>query len=189
MDEKRVFLALPLEPVNPLAEKLITLQKKLHPYRIKWVDERNFHLTLFFFGEIPIHQVPVLKVLLRSAVKSFSSFTFSVTAPGLFKAGKEPRVIWLGVQAPEQMFEMKKAIDKAVETLGFLPENKIYRPHLTLGRFLPRQEFSPLLESALEDELLTEPIEFYASKLILFESKLFQFGPQYRPLEIFQLMD
>jgi RNA 2',3'-cyclic 3'-phosphodiesterase len=188
MDEKRVFLALPLEPADLVAEKMVLLQKKLRPYRIKWVDTHNFHLTLFFFGEIPVQQIPVLKVLLHSTIKNFPAFSFSITEPGLFKAGKEPRVLWLGVKAPEQLFEMKRAIDEAVSTLGFWSENKIFSPHLTLGRFLPRQGISSVLDNALKEESMVEPIDYYASKLILFESRLNPSGPQYHPIEVFSLV-
>lgn len=185
---KRIFLALPLEPVEPAVEKMKQLQKLLRDYSIKWVSIENFHLTLFFFGEIPTQQIPVLIELLSSSVKNSSAFTFSLTGPGIFKKGKEPRVLWLGIKAPDQLFEIKKDIDKAVATLGFIPDNIVFRPHLTLGRFLPRQEVSSVLDSALKDEQLREPFLYSASKLILFESKLFPKGPQYYPVEVFPYM-
>ncbi|MCX6238779.1 MAG: RNA 2',3'-cyclic phosphodiesterase [Bacteroidia bacterium] len=185
---KRIFLALPLEPVGPVIEKIKQLQKLLHDYSIKWVSIENFHLTLFFFGEIPVQQIPVIKELLGSSFKNSSAFTFSLTGPGIFKKGKEPRVLWFGIKATDQLFEIKKDIDKAVATLGFIPDNIVFRPHVTLGRFLPRQEVSSVLDNALKDEQLREPFLYSASKLILFESKLFPTGPQYYPVEVFPLM-
>jgi len=185
---KRIFLALPLEPVEPAVEKIKQLQKLLPAYHIRWVRIENIHLTLFFFGEIPLQQIPLLQELLRSSMKNSSAFTFSLTEPGIFKKGKEPRVLWLGIQTPDQLFDLKKKINQAVATLGFLPDDIAFHPHLTLGRFLPRQEVSSVLDSALKDAQLSVPIGYYVSKLILFESKLFPTGPQYYPIEVFPLM-
>ncbi len=185
---KRVFLALPLEPVEPAAEKMKQLQKLLSGYHIKWVRAENFHLTLFFFGEISAQQISVLEELLRSSVKDSPAVTFSLTGPGIFKKGNEPRVLWLGVKATDHLFELKKEVDKVVSALGSFPNDKTFRPHLTLGRFLPHQEIPPVIDGALKDAQLMEPVEYYASKLILFESKLFPTGPQYFPLEVIPLI-
>jgi len=38
---KRIFLAIPLEPAGPVAEKMKQLQKLLDEYRIKWVSHKN----------------------------------------------------------------------------------------------------------------------------------------------------
>lgn len=184
---KRVFLALPLEPVEPAVGKMKQLQKLLSAYHIKWVRTENFHLALFFFGEISEQQVSNLEEILRSSIKDSTAVTFSLTGPGIFKKGNEPRVLWLGIKANDQLLELKKEVDKAVLALGFLPNDKTFRPHLTLGRFLPRQQISSILDNALKDLQLTESIEYYAPKLILFESKLFPAGPQYYPIEVFPL--
>jgi 2'-5' RNA ligase len=186
---KRIFLALPLEPVEPAVEKMKQLQKLLPVYHIKWVKTAHFHVTLFFFGEIPEQQIPGLIELLYPSVKNSPAFTFQLTGPGLFKKGKEPKVVWLGIKVPDQLYDLKKNIDRAVATLGFLPDNNgVFRPHMTLGRFLPHQVVSTALDSALKDPQLSAPILYSASKLVLFESKLFPTGPQYYPIEVFPLM-
>ena len=188
MVSKRVFLALPVEPVDPAAEIMNRLQKRLSDYRIKWVSKSNFHLTLLFFGEIPVQQIHPISALLQVLIKKQAPLKFSLTGPGMFKKGKEPQVLWLGIQDSGPMSELKKRIDQAVLTLGLTTENKVFRPHLTLGRFMPRQEVSSLLDSALKEEQLSEPIAYTASKLILFESKLSLEGPRYFPLEVFPLI-
>ncbi len=187
MDRKRVFLALPMEPVEPVAEKMKQMQNWLHNYHIKWVKPEYFHLTLFFFGEIPANQIPELTEIMRSTLIDFSPFSFSVSGPAIFKKGNKPRVLWLGINAPDQLFDLKKAIDKSVESLGFISDETRFRPHLTLGRFLPKQEVNKDLESALKEGQLMEPLSYEASKVILFESKLLPTGAQYVPIEVFSI--
>jgi len=185
---KRIFLALPLEPVEPVVEKMKQLQKLLLVYRIRWARIENIHLTLFFFGEIPTQQISVLCDLLRSFVKNSPAFTISLTGPNIFKKGKELRVLWLGIKASDQLIEIKKDIDKVVAAFGIVTDDIVFRPHLTLGRFLPHQEVSSVLDSALKDKQLMKPSLHSVSRLILFESKLFPAGSQYYPIEIFPLL-
>jgi RNA 2',3'-cyclic 3'-phosphodiesterase len=184
---KRVFLAAPLVPVEEIIGKTEQLQKQLPDYQIRWVKTENFHLTLFFFGEIPLLQIPVISLFLRSYLRNSATFAISLKGPGIFKKGKEPRVLWLDVEASDSLDEIKSVIDRAAADLGYIPDEKDFRPHMTLGRFIPRQEVSPSLVTILNDVKLKKPIEFYVSKLILFESKLFPAGPQYRPIEVFPL--
>ncbi|HEY3390296.1 MAG TPA: RNA 2',3'-cyclic phosphodiesterase [Prolixibacteraceae bacterium] len=185
---KRVFLAMPLEPVDPAVEKMRQLQELLQKYRIRWVIKENFHVTLFFFGEIPTQQIPVLNDLLHLSLNNSRAFTFSLTSPGIFKKGKEPRVLWLGIKTNDQLVELKREVDKAVSALGFFPYEKTFRPHMTLGRFLPHQKISSELEDVLKEAQIMESIEYSVPRLILFESKSFPAGPQYQPIEFFPLI-
>ena len=184
---KRVFLAIPINPVEPVIEKMTRLKNRLADYRIKWVNRENLHLTLFFFGEIPLNQIPELRKLLRSTTHNLPSFSFSLTGPGIFKKGKEPKVLWHGIKAPDLLFDIKKEVDRTVASMGYIPDEKTFRPHLTLGRFMPRQEVHPDLENALKEMQTDESIEYTASELILFESKLSPEGAQYFPIEVFPL--
>ena len=187
MTNKRIFVALPLEPVEPAAAKMTELQGWLTAYRIKWVRTENFHVTIFFFGEVPEQQLPQISRLLSRAVQDSSAFSFSLTGPGIFKKGREPRVLWLGIGATDPMVELKATIDQSLIAGGFMADHPFFRPHLTLGRFLAHQEIAPDLGNALKSIPLSVPIDYQASKLILFESILFSEGPQYLPLEVFPL--
>ena len=188
MLRKRIFLAIPLDPAEPVAERMKQLQQLLGEYRIKWIRAENFHLTLYFFGEIPVQQIPQLKRVLRLAVRNSPVFTLSLTGPGIFRKGKEPRVLYLGCKVNDLLFEIKKEVDKAVSSLDFSTENKLFRPHVTLGRFVQRQESSPLLEDVLQEPRFSEPLTFEISRLILYESILLPSGPRYQPVKIFPLI-
>lgn len=185
--DKRLFLALSIEPVEPTLERMLLLKKQLRGYRIKWVEEKNLHLTLFFFGDVIEEKIPVLRALIRSIINDCNVFDFSVTAPGLFKTQQEPKVLWLGINAPSSLYNLKTKIDQIVNTLGFDKEDKKYFPHLTLGRFAPKQTFLPILQSTLNNIEFKSDIICSANKVILFESKLTPTGPIYTPIEIYML--
>jgi RNA 2',3'-cyclic 3'-phosphodiesterase len=188
MEKKKVFLAFTFEPVEPAQEIMKRLQNRLRTYRIKWVSADNFHVTLFFFGELPVDQIDPLQKLLHEALKESSAFTFSLTEPGIFRDRREPRVLWLGIEATDELIKLKEEIDKAVVPLGFIPGNKVFSPHLTLGRFAPRQKISQPLRTVIKELQSAKPIVCYVSKLILFESKQSQTGVRYYPIDVFPLV-
>lgn len=184
---KRVFLAFPLEKEQQVSEKMQELKKLLYDYRVKWVPQKNFHVTLFFFGEIPLNQISIIVSRIHAVAANFSPFSFSIAHPGIFKKGKEPRVLWLGIKSTESLNEIKKKIDESMAELGFVPGEKAYHPHLTLGRFAARQEISPDLQTALQVVQTTDQLNHTVSKLILFESILSPDGARYEPIEMFPL--
>ena len=184
---KRVFLAFPLVKEQQVSEKMQQLKKLLYDYRVKWVPQNNFHVTLFFFGEIPLNQISIIASRIDAVTANFSPFSFSIADPGIFKKGKEPRVLWLGIKSTESLSEIKKKIDESMAELGFVPGEKAYQPHLTLARFAARQEISPALQTALKVTQPTEHLNHTVSKLILFESILSPDGPRYEPIAVFPL--
>lgn len=179
----RTFLALPLEPVLPAYEKMQLLQKQLGSYRIKWVNSGQFHLTFFFFGEVDAQVIPSLVNRLQIAIKQTACFSYSLAGPGIFRDRCGPRVLWLGIEAPAALYELKKTVDHSVAPLGFRPEGNEFHPHITLGRFLPGQKMTPSLEKILEQAKARQTSPQYSAKhLILFKSELFPTGPRYTPL-------
>lgn len=179
----RTFLALPLEPALPVREKWQQLQKQLLSYRIKWVHPGQFHLTLFFFGKVDVQDIPLLVKKLQSAVNIIPCFTFTLGETGIFQDRSGPRVLWLGIEAPDALFTLKEAVDHAVAQLGFRPDSNAFHPHITLGRFLPGQKITPSLHSLVQEEKSRQrSTQYLAKHLILFKSELFPAGPCYTPL-------
>jgi 2'-5' RNA ligase len=187
MQSKRIFLALPLIPIEPAANKAKELKHLLQKYRIKWVDPELYHLTLFFFGEVPVDQLAELKDAIHSAVYGTPVFSFQLTNPGLFNRRNEPKVLWLGIDAPEILFELKKRIDRAVAPMGFISDEKFFNPHLTIGRFIPGQTIKPSLNRALTISRFPQPVQYEANEIVLFESRLSPRGASYYPMETFSL--
>ncbi len=50
-------------------------------------------------------------------------------------AGGRPRVLWVGVDLPQSGIALQAACDAAAVKCGFPPERRIFRPHVTLGRW------------------------------------------------------
>jgi len=132
----RAFIAidLPEEIRQHLSRVSHKLQQQLQSYPIRWVPPKNIHLTLKFLGDVSDHNLHMLTHLLAGEVESHRPFEFGVGTLGAFPDLRRPRVIWVGIEAPDELVALQRGIDHAMAKLGYTTERRPFQPHLTLGR-------------------------------------------------------
>lgn len=102
---------------------------------IRWAGPAGFHLTLKFLGNVPEKRLFEIVDGVSRVIPSFSPFTVHVGGLGLFPNTRSPRVIWIGVRSVgDDLVRLQKGIEGALEPLGFVCEDRSFRPHLTLCR-------------------------------------------------------
>lgn len=137
MDAIRAFIAIEL-PEAILAE-LGNIEARLKPQMpretIRWVKADSIHLTLKFLGQVPSDQLEMITLSLRMAVTAHAPFTLEVKGAGCFPDVHRPRVVWVGVKENDhRLHALQRAIENAIEPLGYPTEIRDFTPHLTLGR-------------------------------------------------------
>ncbi len=183
----RAFIAIDLD--DRLKKNLEALIDELRPNgkNIRWVSAQGMHLTLKFLGEIPEQDFSRLADPLRNLVKNHTGFDLRLKGTGWFPPGrKNPRVLWVGVEAGPSLEILQKDIETAAEKLGFPREAREFHPHLTLGRV----KFPSQLDAVLSDlEKHRETVfgEMWTSKVTLFRSILKPSGAEYSVLSEFPL--
>ncbi len=132
----RAFVAIDLpNDVNKCLEKVSRdLQKHLAGIPIRWVPIHNIHLTLKFLGDVSESNLEVLKQILDAEANLQTPFEISVGGLGAFPKIKRPRVIWTGIEAPDELIALQKGIEVQTNRLGYSPDKKPFSAHLTLGR-------------------------------------------------------
>lgn len=188
----RTFIALPLSPV--IAEKLSAIQRTLRraspEQAVSWVNPANIHLTLFFLGDIvPDRQKPI-EAALAAVARNVRPFAFNVQGLGAFPNANRPRVIWVGLDEPTgQLTLLHRAVNEAMASIGFQPEDRRFSPHLTLGRI--RQRASREDEQAVGEAIRRTDVgalgEVLAEELIFFRSVFKSSGAEYTPLARYKL--
>lgn len=179
----RVFVAIDLS--EGVRAALVQAQTRLraacaHNQDIRWTRPEGLHITLKFLGEIPADQVPALVAALQG-VGPFERFPVEVKGFGFFPDGRHPRVLWAGIDAPSTLRELAERVDAALSKLDFPPEDRPFRPHLTLARFRTQRP-DPALEDALEQVSSTSLGSFEVTEYFLFESRLRASGAEYHKL-------
>lgn len=179
LDGVRAFVAVPLSAeVQLLLARLIDELRPRIP-RVRWVAPQSIHLTLRFLGESAPDRLENLARDLRRAAGECPPGSARLAGLGLFPERGRPGVLWLGITLPPQVIVLQAACEAAAVRHGWLPENRPYRPHLTLGRWrekVPR----PVLPDV---DLGAAPLE----ALSLMRSELHPQGARYTTLARFVL--
>ena len=149
---------------------------------VRWVDPAQFHLTLKFLGAVPDGRVAAVSAAVEAAVADTSPVGLVAAGLGGFPSLKSARVLWAGITAgvPE-LAELAAAIDRALTPLGFPPEGRPFRGHLTIGRVRsPRG--GRVLAAAVEAAGASAFGSWTASEVVLYESRLKPTGAVYTPV-------
>ena len=135
MQRLRLFWAVSLPAA--IKEKLAAVQDFFRelPIEVKWVETENFHITVRFLGETSSTLVEPLVAAVAERVFKMPAFTLSLGGVGVFPSVRKPRVLWVGIGGFEPLVALNRAVEEAVRSLGFPPEEKPFSPHITIGRF------------------------------------------------------
>lgn len=138
----RLFVAIDLGEGARAA--LVAAQRACHGLAlpVRWVDPQGAHLTLKFLGDTEVGRVGALAATLRAVAAGQRPFDLRTGGLGAFPNARRPRVLWLGLTGDlERLARLQRAVEVALGELGFPPEVRPFRPHLTLGR--PREGTRP----------------------------------------------
>ena len=132
----RSFIAIPVprSGIEVLERAVKRLDSEIGG-QVGWVRPRGIHLTLKFMGDIPASTLERVLEALPQVTASFSPFEISMSALGVFPNPRRPRVLWAGLDGDlGTLSALQSAVDQAAEKLGLPKEDRLFSPHLTLGR-------------------------------------------------------
>lgn len=158
----RAFLALPLP--TDLCQALAHAAGTLDGLRSQRLG--TIHLTVRFLGDIE-NPEPILDAV-RPVAAATPPFEFALRGLGAFPRLQRARVVWAGVEAgAEEAAALAAGIEKALRPLGFQPEGRPWRAHVTVGRFkVPRSLELPASLAGREwGVALAERLVLYRSEL------------------------
>lgn len=99
---------------------------------VRWVPPERLHITLRFMGDVPERLLPRLASA-SEAVGRAARFRVGLTGTGTFPRRGPARVYWVGVRA-EPLTRLRARLDRALAREGVAPDDRIFTPHLTVGR-------------------------------------------------------
>lgn len=129
MNTKRVFFA--LWPDNRQRDRLRdVINSVAKTVEGRAVDRRDWHVTLAFIGEFPESQVPDL--LERASQIRVEPFHLSFDR---LEFWPRPKVASLtAATVPEKLQSLVSALNVLLQDVGMVPEDRRYRPHITVVR-------------------------------------------------------
>lgn len=125
----RAFIAIPLP--GEIRSSVNAFERELGEAKgIRMVSAENLHLTLDFLGEINERERMLFAEKLKTVAEDTKTFSLSVSGVGTFPVGREPKVLWVGLEKSLPLLRLADNVKKAVGSR----ENKKFSPHLTVGR-------------------------------------------------------
>ena len=173
----RLFVAVPLPP--PALEEAGALLRPLAAldWPVRWVREDGLHITLKFFGEVTSDRLDAIEEMLQFATAGMGPLQLALAGGGAFPSARHPRVLRLEVTAGADLELLQDRLERGAEQIGFAPEGRPFRPHITLGRV---REGHRLPAGAMRQlETLPTGASFLADQVVLFESRQARGGPAY----------
>jgi RNA 2',3'-cyclic 3'-phosphodiesterase len=186
--KKRLFIALGATDIYkealPYLKKLKTNfgQKEIG---VQWVPEDNWHITLVFLGDSQAEVIPKLNENIQKACEDFKSFKLNVSDFGGFPDDHQARVVYLAVQRSQALLDLQSKIEAGIAELGFKPEDRDYRPHLTVGRLRNKKNITDAISPVVRKNIG----DLYVTEVRLYESTLSQPYPRYEVIEKFTLFE
>jgi RNA 2',3'-cyclic 3'-phosphodiesterase len=151
-DLQRVFFA--LWPDDPLRARLAALARRMDANG-RLVPPEHLHLTLAFPGSVASDVAAAM--ISRADGLQVPEIHFRLDHLGYFR---RPRVAWLGPSAiPPGLATLAAALHGICQDCGVPMEDRPFRPHVTLRRFVTRFHPVPV-----------EPMEWSANAMVLIES-------------------
>jgi RNA 2',3'-cyclic 3'-phosphodiesterase len=176
----RTFLA--ITPSAQVLENVEAFQNELRETGadVRWVAPSAMHLTIQFLGDVREAEMPGIERALVDSYRDQPPISIECRAFGVFPNLKKPRTLWAGIHG-DGIAELAEHAEIALAPLGFPPEERDLRPHITLGRLRSTRGWEKLA-GALKTEADRSFGACAVDRVILFKSDLRQSGPIYTPI-------
>ena len=178
----RSFIAIDLsDPARRQIEELMQALRKSDA-QVGWVRIEGIHLTLKFLGNVVPGLIEEIKPVIARIASQTGPIRIEPAGCGAFPTIKSPRVIWVGLRGQiGPLAELAGRVEAAMAPFGFKPEDRPFKPHLTLGRVRGKARLQALQQILLAHQDFTaEP--FDAIEVVLYKSDLKPDGARYTPL-------
>jgi 2'-5' RNA ligase len=103
---------------------------------VRWVRLDGLHLTLRFLGPTPEDRIPPTAAAIANVAAAVAGpIDLELRDSGVFPPVGRPRAIWIGIgEGASALAEVEKRLSDALLTVGWPPDDRPFRPHLTLAR-------------------------------------------------------
>ena len=179
----RCFIA--LEAPDPVRASLSARLNELKRNPgVNWVKPENLHLTLLFLGDIDVMELSELEGAIASVCANCEAFELQMLGLELFPA-KAPRLIWADLRSQDDsIFQLHKRLLSAIRGLGYAPDAKPLKLHITLGRI--KSALPVWLEQSIMQSRIESGVHAY-DRISFYRSVLKPEGPTYHLIKHYDL--
>ncbi len=158
------------------------MRHRLKEDGLRWSTPESWHITLQFLGNTSETQYECVVARLREL--QVAPVPIELDELGFFdRAG----IFFVGVALTPELLALQKKVTASTIPCGFVPEDRPYRPHITLARSKGRRNAVGLEELKAKVRRPPKFDHFMAEEFLLYESFTWPTGSQYEARERFRL--
>lgn len=150
---------------------------------LRRVPAEQLHVTLAFLGDVEPARLPAIVAAIEAVDRTGGPIVLSPKAIGTFPPRGPARVVvvHLGGDGVARLGRLQSDLAAALASLGFAPERRAFRPHVTVAR---------VRDSRRAPRDLVRPLDlpsFMATTLTLYRSTLAPAGATYQAVKRLEL--
>jgi 2'-5' RNA ligase len=171
-DEQRYFIAVPIPAeVKRTIRDWCERHRHMMPFK-RWVHGDDYHITLQFLGNCGRETADEVRRKLADVTPKLASFDLTLTGIGCFGQREKPRVLWAGVGGDlDRLNRAQAAVVEAMRGLGFVPEERPFRPHVTLARQYEGGRFEEKRMAGRWSEEMASP-KWSVTSIVLYRTRM-----------------
>jgi len=176
-DRPRLFVAVELPDAlrDAIEDAVAPWRRSLADFR--WSSREALHLTVSFIGGVDASDVDAIKGAVEAAASAIAPIPTGLMRFGAFPERGKARVLWIGLDDPQDRLVRLAAVVAANLERFLEPEDRPYHPHLTIARARHPASVPP----AFFDDAVPA-LRFAIDALTLFRSHLGGEAPRYERL-------
>lgn len=129
----RLFIAINFDEATKEAAAASAELLQQHSLRGNFSSRDNYHITLAFLGETERRRLPKVCEAMENC--QGREMKLSLQCLGCFDRG-DSVIAWRAVRAPRSLWTLQEQLLQELRLRGFSPDDKKFKPHLTLARQL-----------------------------------------------------
>jgi RNA 2',3'-cyclic 3'-phosphodiesterase len=178
----RLFIGISLAASVIEQLEKVSMRHRMEGDGLRWSTPESWHITLQFLGNTSETQCECVVARLREL--HAGPVPIELDELGYFdRAG----IFYAGVALTPELLALQQKVTAATLPCGFTPEDRPYRPHITLARSKGRRKATGL--EGMKTKIRQQPKfdRFVAEEVLLYESFTRPTGSQYVILGRFRL--
>ncbi len=146
----------------------------------RWQDDDQLHLTIRYVGEVDARTGEDLALALSRIAAPTP--VVAIGGVGRFEARGRTDTLWTAVAPVEALAALHRKVDRACIAAGLPPEERAYRPHVTLARLPRAGHDAAQVDRWLVRHATLSSAPFALPHLVLYESLLGPGGATYEAI-------
>ena len=184
----RIFIAINLP--QDIKKQLASYSEKWKDLPAKWIAKDNLHITLEFLGYLTDEEVGEVCVIVKDVAQRHNIFSLNLNQIIYGPPEKmPPRMVWVEGDKSEELSALREDLENSLtEKVRFVPENRVFAPHITLARIsaIEFRRIEPEERPEVNEKI---DLGFTAESIEVMESEMKRDGPVYTILESNNLQD